>query len=136
MKVDIKNIAITIGACMTITTGIGYFATPAIDNHIRAIVKDYNSGVENKAIQKQLAQEIFNEFLDSNQFNVKLDEYLDRVNSNSVSLRKLLSIKMGVPQETVADELAELYTKDRKRLRKLLREINRMYPDLNVWEID
>jgi len=41
-----------------------------------------------------------------------------------------------VPQETVADKLSDLYTKDAKRLRNLLRGINNMYPELNVWEID
>jgi len=140
MKDQIKNISVTIGACVTIITGIWYFTQPIFEQKVEDVVIEYIDSNEFKITERQIikevSKEIFIEFLKSEEFNTKLDEYLDRVNSNSVSLRKLLSIKMGVPQETVADKLSDLYTKDAKRLRNLLRGINNMYPELNVWEID
>ena len=91
--------------------------------------------IKEKQMVKELSKEVIAEFIESAEFEAKIDAYLDRVNTNSVSLRKLLSIKMGVPQESVADRISDLYTKDSKRLRNLLRGINIMYPELNVWEI-
>lgn len=141
MKVDnVKNIAVIIGACVTIFTGLWFFAKPAINQHIEteieAYIKSDTYKIQEKIIAEEIAKAVFQDFLDSKEFTSLLDGYLSQANSNSVSLRKLLSVKMEVPQESVADKIAELYTKDRKRLRKLLREINKMYPELNLWEIE
>ena len=139
MTVNIKNIAVTIGACVTIFTGLWFFAAPAFDAHVESIIEQYVESeafkIKEKQMVKELSKEVIAEFIESAEFEAKIDAYLDRVNTNSVSLRKLLSIKMGVPQESVADRISDLYTKDSKRLRNLLRGINIMYPELNVWEI-
>ena len=136
----LKNIASIIVMVSTIGTAAWFISKPIIDDYIKQEVEAYITSpaykLQETTIAEAVSKKVFNDFLDSKEFNSLLDGYLSQANSNSVSLRKLLSLKMNVPQESVADELAELYTKDRKRLRNLLREINKMYPELNVWEID
>lgn len=136
----LKKIA---GVIVTLTTIVGtlwFFVAPAVDAYIHQEIEVYIKSESYKTQERKIAEEIskkvFQDFLNTTQFRDLMDDYLNQANSNSISLRKLLALKMEVPQESVADKLAELYTKDRKRLRNLLREINRMYPELNVWEID
>ena len=139
MTSSIKNVAVTIGACVTIFTGLWFFASPAFHAHVEDIIQEYVESENHKLKERKLIEKVSKEvivgFIASGEFESRIDEYLDRVNTNSVSLRKLLSIKMGVPQESVADKISDLYTKDSKRLRNLLRGVNIMYPELNVWEI-
>lgn len=132
--------AAVITTAATIFGGIWLFAQPHVDSYIAKKVKDYVHSNEYKILEREVAEEvsreIFLEFLTSKKFSETLDEYLDKANSNNVSLRHLLAIKMGVPKESVADEIADLHVKDKKRLYNVLRFLNREYPELNIWELN
>jgi hypothetical protein len=140
MTIDLKNIGVTVGACVAIFTGVWFFTQAAVDNHINTKIEEY---VNTKHFQKdrhdlalQVSKEVFLKFLESKNFEEVLEAYLEENNSNTVSLRHLLSIKMEVPEESVANVLADLHNKDSKRLINVLRFISRKYPDSNVWKID
>lgn len=124
----------------TIFAALWFFAEPHINAHIEKQFKAYLATetykIQERAVAKEVSQEVFIEFLTSKNFDQALDNYLNKANSNNVSLRQLLAIKMGVPKESVADRIAELHNEDKKRLHKVLRILNQMYPELNVWELD
>lgn len=136
----LKKVAGVIVTSTTIAGVLWVFAAPAVDAYIHqeieVYIKSESYKIQERRIAEEISKKVFQDFLNTTEFRDMMDDYLNQANSNSVSLRKLLALKMEVPQESVADKLAELYTKDRKRLRNLLREINRMYPELNVWEIE
>ena len=83
-------------------------------------------------------EKLFENYLESPEFEKALDRYIEDSNSNVVSFRHILSIKMGINEELVAQEIAELYTKDKKRLINILRMLGEKYPEESsrLWSID
>lgn len=140
MTTDLKNISVTVGACVAIFTGVWFFTQAAVDNHITTKIEEY---VNTRDFQRdrhdlalEVSKEVFLKFLESKDFENVLENYLEENNSNTISLRHLLAIKMSMNEEEVADALADLYNKDSKRLLNVLRLISRTYPDSDVWKID
>lgn len=106
-------------------------ANEIVDNRVDSYIK---SDEYNDAFHKRK----FLEYIRSPDFEKELESYLteNSVENTSISFRKLLSIKMKMEPEDVADAIGKMYNEDRKRLRNLLRAINTEYPWYNVWQIE
>jgi hypothetical protein len=76
------------------------------------------------------------DFVNSATFEVKLQDYLIKNNSNNIDILALLADKMGIPKDEVAVKLGEMYIKDRLRLVNLLRCVNVYHPECEVWKIE
>ena len=102
-----------------------------VDKRVDSYVK---SDEYNEAFHKKK----FLEYVKSPDYEKQLGEYLFKNSSDntSISFRKLLSIKMKIDAEDVADAMAKMYNEDRKRLYNLLRAVNTEYPHYNVWQVD
>ena len=140
MTIDLKQISVTLGSVVGIVTALFFLTRPAmeeyIEKRIEAHVSSKNFQRDQKDMAKEAADKVFANFLESKNFEKKLDDFLEQNNSNTVSLRHLLAVKMGVNEEDVADVIADMYNKDMKRLKNILRLINREFPDEHIWEIE
>lgn len=140
MTIDLKQISMMLGSVVGIITALFFLTRPAmeeyIEERIEAHVTHKNFQRDQKDMAKAAADKVFADFLESKTFEEKLDNFLEENNSNSVSLRHLLAIKMDMPEEDVADAIADMYNKDKKRLFNVLKLINKEFPEANIWQIE
>lgn len=143
MKDQLKNISITIGACVAIISGLSYLFKGSIDTYINNLVVEYHASPGFKYNQR----ENFKEFIKGADFELLLNKLLkgDKTDEHSgqvLSLQRQLSIRLGIPEDQVMQELAKLIQdieQDqayRERLKNCLRLLNTEYPDAQVWVVD
>jgi hypothetical protein len=129
---EISKFGRILSVIITLLGSIWYFGEAPFKNKIHSIMDEY---VESKHFES-VHRDLFLKHLESDSFEKKLDTYISENNSNQVSFRKVLSIKMEVPEESVAGEMANLYIKDKERLLNVLRLLTKEYPNSNLWEYD
>lgn len=129
---ELAKLARILSVTITILGAIWYFGKAPFKEAVTEIVDEYVEGNHFKVVH----QNLFLEHIKSDAFEKRLDNYIEDNNSNTVSFRKILSLKMEVPEERVASEMANLYVKDKERLRNILRFLSLEYPGSNLWDVD
>lgn len=138
----LKQFSVALGACISILTGIFFFTKGNINDYIEARIIEYHSGNDHKVNDEAL----IGNYIKSPQFEKVLIGYLQDTNSNSISFRKLLADELGIREHQVVGKIASLfrvesgreeeYQKNKQRLYKALRLLNRLYPEADVWITD
>lgn len=116
IKNKIYELAKIIGAIVVIQGAVIGIATPFVNEHIEQRIKDYHNSAD---------------------FKLYVDGVIEQYKSettvtSSISLRDLLSDKMGVPSDEVHIKIGEMYKhKDdfKDRIRDIIREIHYYHND-------
>jgi hypothetical protein len=133
---NIAQFATTVTSCGVLFGFVGWLILPRVDDKIAKVTKEVISGVEYKLMIDQKIDAGIRDFVNSATFEVKLQDYLIKNNSNNIDILALLADKMGIPKDEVAVKLGEMYIKDRLRLVNLLRCVNVYHPECEVWKIE
>jgi len=129
---EILKLGRTLTVIIGVLGAVWYFGRAPFNEKVKEQIDQYIEGNEFQHIHR----ESFLLYLETAEFEARLDKYIDENNSNQVSFRKLLSIKMDIPEENVATEISYLYKKDKKRLINVLRLLTKEYPNSNLWDIE
>ena len=136
----IGNHTVTSLSSILVTFGIYWqFIEPKLDAQINADIKAY---IESPEYNDSFHKAKFLEFVKSPAFKEEIGIYITEipVENSGISLTKALSIKLGIPENKIADVIVQLYnkvegeTKEKQWLRNLLRAVNAEHPDQNVWQ--
>lgn len=96
----LKKVAGVIVTSTTIAGVLWVFAAPAVDAYIHqeieVYIKSESYKIQERRIAEEISKKVFQDFLNTTEFRDMMDDYLNQANSNSVSLRKLLALKMEV----------------------------------------
>ena len=131
---ELGNLGKNLTLIITVLSALWFFGKAPFENEVKKLITQHTLSND---FQYQ-HEKLFENYLESPEFEKALDRYIEDSNSNVVSFRHILSIKMGINEELVAQEIAELYTKDKKRLINILRMLGEKYPEESsrLWSID
>lgn len=131
---ELGNLGKNLTLIITVLSTLWFFGKAPFENEVKKLITQHTLSND---FQYQ-HEKLFENYLESPEFEKALDRYIEDSNSNVVSFRHILSIKMGINEELVAQEIAELYTKDKKRLINILRVLGEKYPEESsrLWSID
>jgi len=99
MNINIKQIGTFLGSLIACLTAIWFFAEPFLEDYIY------------QQTEKYIQSDSFKLFVDET--IKKYEKESEERNTNKVSLRSLLSTKMGIDEDEVHIELGRLYTKEK-----------------------
>lgn len=112
-----------IGSISVIIGGLWVLFNPIVDNYINKKIEEYNKTINYEVRHKELVQN----YLNSAEFDKFYAQVVEKRNSNFVSLRELLGLKMDVPYDEVHIHLGTLYKKEKK----LIERVDRMEARIN-----
>jgi AraC-like DNA-binding protein len=113
IKNKILDAAKIVGAITIIQGGLIAIATPFVNEHIEQRIKDYHNSAEFKVYVDNVIEDYRNQ------------------SQSTVSLRELLSDKMGVPSDEVHIKIGEMYRQmqDIKiKIKDIISDINYYHP--------
>lgn len=145
MNDQLKNIITTLISCASFLGVVWFIVQGSIDNYITEKAKEYVESDSYK-YKEQIRYKIYS---NSAEFEKILDAYFEssfdnnsESTTNVLTFTKIMSIKLGIPEEQVVNELAIVVNNldedsiFRERLKNVLRLLNELYPEKNVWRTD
>lgn len=131
---ELGKLSKTLTLIIAVLGSLWFFGKAPFENEVKKLIIQHTLSND---FQYQ-HEKLFENYLKSPEFEMALDKYIEDNNSNAVSFRHILSIKMNINEELVAQEIAELYNKDKKRLLNILRILSEKYPEESgrLWSVN